>query len=41
MTYALDGAPAPQGRPSRLHDRIRFTRPDPSSAQWTMERLQP
>ena len=29
-----------QGRPSRLHDRLRFTRPDAASA-WTLERLQP
>lgn len=29
-----------QGRPSRLHDRIRFRRDDPS-ATWTIERLAP
>jgi pyridoxamine 5'-phosphate oxidase len=29
-----------QGRPSRLHDRVRFVRPDPGSP-WTRERLAP
>ena len=29
-----------QGRSSRLHDRLRFTRPDAASA-WVLERLQP
>jgi pyridoxamine 5'-phosphate oxidase len=29
-----------QGRPSRLHDRIRFSRPEPSSG-WVVERLGP
>lgn len=30
-----------QGRPSRLHDRIRFSRSDLSDPQWKIERLQP
>ncbi|KAL6748366.1 pyridoxamine 5'-phosphate oxidase [Haematococcus lacustris] len=31
-----------QGRPSRLHDRIRFSKPvGDAAAQWQMERLQP
>jgi len=30
-----------QGRPSRLHDRIRFSKPDTSDSQWEMVRLQP
>ena len=28
-----------QGRPSRLHDRIRYRRP--TSGRWTVERLSP
>jgi pyridoxamine 5'-phosphate oxidase len=30
-----------QGRPSRLHDRFRYSRPQPTSAKWTIERLAP
>jgi len=32
-----------QGRPSRLHDRLRYRRPDPESdnVDWTLERLAP
>ena len=30
-----------QGRPSRLHDRIRFSKADSSEREWKMERLQP
>ena len=31
-----------QGRPSRLHDRIRFTRDTPENqSPWRMQRLQP
>ncbi|MCC5948172.1 MAG: pyridoxamine 5'-phosphate oxidase [Nitriliruptoraceae bacterium] len=30
-----------QGRPSRLHDRLRFTRPDVGSGDWAVARLQP
>jgi pyridoxamine 5'-phosphate oxidase len=30
-----------QGRPSRLHDRFRYTRPNASDTAWTIERLAP
>ena len=30
-----------QGRPSRLHDRFRYSRPNASAAAWTIERLAP
>ena len=30
-----------QGRPSRLHDRFRYSRPDASDMAWTIERLAP
>jgi len=30
-----------QGRPSRLHDRFRYTRPNTSDPAWTIERLAP
>ncbi len=30
-----------QGRPSRLHDRFRYSRPSIDSSQWTIERLNP
>jgi pyridoxamine 5'-phosphate oxidase len=30
-----------QGRPSRLHDRFRYTRPNASATAWTIERLAP
>ena len=30
-----------QGRPSRLHDRFRYTRPIASDTAWTIERLAP
>jgi pyridoxamine 5'-phosphate oxidase len=30
-----------QGRASRLHDRLRYRRNDPASAEWTLERLSP
>lgn len=30
-----------QGRPSRLHDRIRYVRSSVDSADWKVERLQP
>lgn len=30
-----------QGRPSRLHDRLRYTRDAASNAPWTIERLSP
>jgi pyridoxamine 5'-phosphate oxidase len=30
-----------QGRPSRLHDRLRFQRTSVTDSQWTMERLAP
>ena len=30
-----------QGRPSRLHDRLRYTRVDGQAAAWTVERLSP
>ena len=30
-----------QGRPSRLHDRFRYSRPNASATAWTIERLAP
>ena len=30
-----------QGRPNRLHDRLRFRRPTPDAEDWTLERLAP
>ena len=30
-----------QGRPSRLHDRFRYSRPNASDTAWTIERLAP
>lgn len=30
-----------QGRPSRVHDRLRFVRPSVTTGQWTVERLSP
>ena len=30
-----------QGRPSRLHDRFRYSRPDTRGTAWTIERLAP
>ncbi len=30
-----------QGRPGRLHDRLRFSRASTSSSEWSLERLQP
>lgn len=30
-----------QGRPSRLHDRLRFSRDDADGSQWRLERLYP
>lgn len=30
-----------QGRPNRLHDRLRYRRDNPESADWTLERLAP
>ena len=30
-----------QGRPSRLHDRFRYSRPNTSATAWTIERLAP
>ena len=30
-----------QGRPSRLHDRFRYSRPNASATSWTIERLAP
>jgi NAD(P)H-hydrate epimerase len=30
-----------QGRPSRLHDRLRFRREEPGAGAWTLERLSP
>lgn len=30
-----------QGRPSRLHDRVRYRRPTPTTDDWVRERLQP
>jgi pyridoxamine 5'-phosphate oxidase len=30
-----------QGRPDRLHDRIRYTRDDAATAGWRVERLSP
>jgi pyridoxamine 5'-phosphate oxidase len=30
-----------QGRPSRLHDRFRYSRPNTGDAAWTIERLAP
>eukprot|EP00878_Enallax_costatus_P008270 GHUV01008646.1.p1 GENE.GHUV01008646.1~~GHUV01008646.1.p1 ORF type:complete len:545 (+),score=109.88 GHUV01008646.1:3292-4926(+) len=30
-----------QGRPSRLHDRLRYTRSSPDSSDWKIERLYP
>jgi pyridoxamine 5'-phosphate oxidase len=30
-----------QGRPSRLHDRFRYSRPNTSNTAWTIERLAP
>jgi pyridoxamine 5'-phosphate oxidase len=30
-----------QGRPSRVHDRLRYRRPGPTAAAWTRERLSP
>jgi pyridoxamine 5'-phosphate oxidase len=30
-----------QGRPSRLHDRFRYSRPNTSDTAWTIERLAP
>ncbi|MEM7338044.1 MAG: pyridoxamine 5'-phosphate oxidase [Actinomycetota bacterium] len=30
-----------QGRPNRLHDRVRYTRPSGSGATWQIERLAP
>ena len=30
-----------QGRPNRLHDRLRYRRDNPESTDWTLERLAP
>jgi len=30
-----------QGRPNRLHDRLRYRRPDAESRDWTLDRLAP
>lgn len=30
-----------QGRPNRLHDRLRYRRPDGEATDWTLERLAP
>lgn len=30
-----------QGRPSRLHDRLRYVRPSVDSSEWRLERLAP
>ena len=30
-----------QGRPSRLHDRLRYSRDDVNSSNWTVDRLYP
>lgn len=30
-----------QGRPNRLHDRLRYRRPAPSTDEWTLDRLAP
>jgi pyridoxamine 5'-phosphate oxidase len=30
-----------QGRPNRLHDRLRYRRPDVDSTNWTLDRLAP
>lgn len=30
-----------QGRPSRLHDRLRYSRSDTASSDWTIDRLYP
>ncbi len=30
-----------QGRPSRVHDRLRYRRADPRSETWALERLSP
>ena len=30
-----------QGRPNRLHDRLRYRRPSPDASDWTLERLAP
>ncbi|MGA1335863.1 MAG: pyridoxine 5'-phosphate oxidase C-terminal domain-containing protein, partial [Burkholderiaceae bacterium] len=30
-----------QGRPSRLHDRIRYRATEPSASGWIVERLAP
>jgi pyridoxamine 5'-phosphate oxidase len=30
-----------QGRPNRLHDRLRYRRPDVDTEDWTLDRLAP